>query len=143
MSPYAIDIFWSEEDAGFIAEAPALPGCSAWGASEADAAREVQDAVAAWVQAAEAAGKVNPAPRVVQPIETYSGKFPVRVPRSLHARLARRAAQEGVSLNQFLTGVLASEVVSRRQADASDLALRRLRPGNQPAHPPEQTLFEV
>lgn len=60
MSRYAIDIFWSDEDAGYIAEVPELPGCSAWGASEADAAREVQDAVAAWVQAARAADKAIP-----------------------------------------------------------------------------------
>ncbi len=110
MNRYPINIFWSAEDTGFIAEVPGLPGCSAWGATESDAAREAQDAIAAWVVAAQAAGKTVPAPQVVQPIEAYSGKFLVRVPRSLHARLARRAAQEGVSLNQFLTGVLASEV---------------------------------
>ena len=110
MNHYPINIFWSEEDAGYIADAPDLPGCSAWGATESDAAREAQDAIAAWVQAAVAAGKSVPVPRVVQALEAYSGKFLVRVPRSLHARLARRAAQEGVSLNQFLTCVLAGEV---------------------------------
>ena len=110
MNHYPINIFWSDEDAGFIAEAPDLPGCSAWGATETDAAREARDAIAAWLQAAQAAGKAVPGPQAVRPIEAYSGKFLVRVPRSLHARLARRAAQEGVSLNQFLTGLLASEV---------------------------------
>lgn len=110
MSRYPINIFWSEEDSGFVAEAPDLPGCSAWGATETEAAREIQDAIAAWLQAARAAGKVVPRPRAVQPMEAYSGKFLVRLPRSLHARLARRAAQEGVSLNQLLTGMLASQV---------------------------------
>lgn len=110
MNHYPLTIFWSAEDAGFIAEAPDLPGCNAWGATEADAAREAQDAIAAWLQAARAAGKSVPEPSAVQPLQGYSGKFLVRVPRSLHARLARRAAQEGVSLNQFLTGVLSSEV---------------------------------
>ena len=57
-----------------------------------------------------ATGKAAPGPWPMRPIESYSGKFLVRVPRSLHERLARRAAQEGVSLNQFLTDVLASEV---------------------------------
>ena len=90
---YPLIIFFSEEDAGFIAEAPDLPGCGAWGATEADAAREAQDAIAAWVQAARAAGKAIPVPPVVQPLQAYSGKFLVRVPRSLHARLARRAAR--------------------------------------------------
>lgn len=110
MNHYPINIFWSDEDGGFIAEVPDLPGCSAWGASEADAAREVRDAIAAWKLAAKRSGKAVPPPRGVQPLDAYSGKFLVRVPRSLHARLARRAAQEGVSLNQLLTGLLASQV---------------------------------
>jgi len=107
---YPLNIFWSAEDEGFIAEVPDLPGCSAWGATEADAAHEAQDAIAAWLQAAQAAGKAVPAPHEVLPLQGYSGKFLVRLPRSLHAKLARRAAQEGVSLNQYLTGVLASQV---------------------------------
>lgn len=106
MNLYPPDIFWSEEDEGFIAEVPDLPGCSAWGATEADAAREAQSAIAAWVQAAQAAGNAIPQPRPPQPLQAYSGKFMVRVPRSLHARLARRAAQEGVSLNQLVAATL-------------------------------------
>ena len=104
---YPLNIFWSDDDDGFIAEAPDLPGCSAWGATETDAAREAQDAVAAWVQAALAAGKTLPSPSAAHPLEGYSGKFLVRVPRSLHARLARTARTEGVSLNQYVNGVLA------------------------------------
>jgi predicted RNase H-like HicB family nuclease len=52
---YPLDIFWSAEDKGFIAEAPDLPDCSAWGETEVEAAREAQDAIAAWLQAAKAA----------------------------------------------------------------------------------------
>ena len=66
---YPLIIFFSEEDAGFIAEATDLPGCSAWGATEADAAREAQDAIAAWVRAAQAAGNAVPVPPVVQPLQ--------------------------------------------------------------------------
>lgn len=43
MNRYPLNIFWSTEDKGFIAEAPDLPGCSAWGETEAEAAREAQD----------------------------------------------------------------------------------------------------
>ena len=107
MNRYPLNIFWSDEDAGFIAEVPDLPGCNAWGATEADAAREVKDAIAAWLQAARAAGKPAPTPREVQPLQNYSGKFLVRVPRSVHARLVRSAGAEGVSLNQYVAGVLA------------------------------------
>jgi antitoxin HicB len=107
MTHYPLEIFWSEEDKGFIAEAPDLPGCSAWGATEANAAREAQRAVAAWLEAARAAGREIPKPSVTEPLDRYSGKFVVRVPRSVHARLSRKAKQEGVSLNQLIASVLA------------------------------------
>lgn len=102
MTRYPLDIFWSEEDQGFIAEAPDLPGCSAWGASEAEAAAEMQHAIAAWLEAARAAGRVIPEATTAVSVAHYSGKFLVRVPRSLHARLARLAKAEGVSLNQYV-----------------------------------------
>lgn len=60
MNRYPLNIFWSDEDEGFIAEAPDPPGCSAWGETEADAAREAQGASTAWLQAAEAAGRASP-----------------------------------------------------------------------------------
>ena len=106
MTRYPLEIFWSEEDKGFIAEARDLPGCSAWGATEANAAREAQRAIAAWLEAARAADREIPKPSVTEPLGRYSGKFIVRVPRTVHARLARKAKQEGVSLNQLVSCVL-------------------------------------
>ena len=106
MTRYPLEIFWSEEDKGFIAEARDLPGCSAWGATEANAAREAQRAIAAWLEAARSAGREIPKPSVTEPLDRYSGKFIVRVPRTVHARLARKAKQEGVSLNQLVSSVL-------------------------------------
>ncbi|MEP6484430.1 MAG: type II toxin-antitoxin system HicB family antitoxin [Rudaea sp.] len=99
---YPLDIFWSEEDKGFIAEARDLPGCSAWGASEEDAAREARSAIESWIAAAKAARRKIPAPTATLPIESYSGKFIVRVPKDMHARLARDARKQGVSLNQYI-----------------------------------------
>jgi predicted HicB family RNase H-like nuclease len=55
---------------------------------------------------------------------TYSGKVNLRMPRSLHRDLARRAEEEGVSLNQFMVVVLARAVgeelpdPSEREQDA-------------------------
>ena len=40
----------------------------------------------------------------------HSGKLLVRMPATLHDELARVAQAEGVSLNQLITGVLASSV---------------------------------
>jgi antitoxin HicB len=60
-SRYPIQVFWSEEDAGFIATVPDLPGCSAFGVTQVEAVSEVKDAIAAWIEAMTAAG--NPVPR--------------------------------------------------------------------------------
>ena len=42
--------------------------------------------------------------------KAYSGKVNLRMPRSLHRDLARRAEEEGVSLNQFMVVALARAV---------------------------------
>ena len=53
---YPAHVFWSSEDEGFIAIAPDLPGCSAFGESQQEALTELQDAIAAWIEAAQSAG---------------------------------------------------------------------------------------
>ncbi len=45
----------------------------------------------------------------------YSGRLLLRMPTSLHEELAHASDREGVSLNQFITGVLASAVGWRRE----------------------------
>jgi predicted RNase H-like HicB family nuclease len=58
---YPAQVFWSEEDNGFIALAPDLPGCSAYGENKAAALTELEDAIEAWIAAAKSAG--NPVPK--------------------------------------------------------------------------------
>lgn len=62
MKDYHINIFYSEEDGGYIADIPDLPGCSAFGSSPEEALREVQCAKQAWLEAAQAEGKQVPLP---------------------------------------------------------------------------------
>ena len=103
---YPAEVFWSDEDEGYIAIAPDLPGCSAWGADEATALRELRVAIAAWIDAAKAAGNPIPEPSRPADPEQYSGKFLIRAPRSLHANLSRAARKEGISLNQYVVYLL-------------------------------------
>lgn len=58
-----INIFWSDEDGGYIADIPDLEACSAFGTTPAEALVEVQRAKAARLEAARAAGKRIPVPR--------------------------------------------------------------------------------
>lgn len=57
-----------------------------------------------------------------------SGKLLVRMPRTLHAELARAADEEGVSLNQFITGALTGAVSWRagREGNPAPTRDRRL-----------------
>jgi predicted RNase H-like HicB family nuclease len=60
---YAIEIFYSEEDEGFIAIVPELPGCSAFGRTEEDALREVKIVMQLWLETAKEIGREVPVPQ--------------------------------------------------------------------------------
>jgi len=55
-----INVFYSEEDGGYIADIPDLPHCAAFGESPGEALAEVLEAKAAWIEAAKAEGKLVP-----------------------------------------------------------------------------------
>ena len=63
--------------------------------------------MAAWIEVALEDRQPVPEPKSV---EEYSGKFIVRVPKSLHRDLAETTAREGVSLNQYISAELARAV---------------------------------
>ncbi len=62
MTDYHINIFFSEEDGGYIADVPDLETCSAFGLTPAEALKELLAARAGWVQAAETLAKPVPSP---------------------------------------------------------------------------------
>jgi predicted RNase H-like HicB family nuclease len=108
MTRYPIEVFWSEEDEGYIAIAPDLPGSSAWGKTEADAIRELHAVIDLWLKAARKVGNPIPEPNRRADVN-YSGKFLMRIPKRLHAALARAAKTQGVSLNQYVLYLLTKE----------------------------------
>ena len=63
MKGYHINIFYSEEDRGYIADIPDLKACSAFGKTPAEALAQVEIAKKAWLEAARAEGKSIPKPR--------------------------------------------------------------------------------
>jgi predicted RNase H-like HicB family nuclease len=60
---YAIEIFYSIEDEGYIAIVPELPGCSAFGRSEEEALKEVKIAMSLWLKTAKQIGREIPIPQ--------------------------------------------------------------------------------
>jgi predicted RNase H-like HicB family nuclease len=63
MKDYHINIFYSREDGGYIADIPDLRTCSAFGATPAEALAEVERARDAWLEAARSTGRSVPRPR--------------------------------------------------------------------------------
>ena len=62
MSDYHINIFYSEEDQGYIADIPDLECCSAFGRTAEEALRELEQARDAWLATARAEGRPVPDP---------------------------------------------------------------------------------
>jgi predicted RNase H-like HicB family nuclease len=63
MKDYHINIFYSEDDEGYIADIPDLKFCSAFGETPEEALKEVLIAKTAWLEAALAEGKQVPTPK--------------------------------------------------------------------------------
>lgn len=60
---YHINLFYSKEDEGFIADVPDLRYCSAFGKSPEEALREVQVAMKLWIETARKHKQNIPVPK--------------------------------------------------------------------------------
>jgi predicted RNase H-like HicB family nuclease len=108
--PYAV-ILQQDEDRDWIARIKELSGCIAHGSTPVEALENIEDVKSVWIEDALEAGDSVPGPR--SQAELPSGKRLQRVPRSLHKKLADLAEEEDVSLNQFVTSILAEAVGAR------------------------------
>lgn len=109
-----------DPDGGYFLSYPDLPGCMTQVDSASDIAAAAEDIRSLWLESAHAHNLEIPLPKGTA---GYSGKFLVRVPRSLHRRLAQSAEQEGVSLNQYVVSLLTTnDALSRieRRLDGSE-----------------------
>ena len=74
MNKYAIEIFYSDEDEGYIAVVPELAGCSAFGETEEAVLREVKDAIELWIVTARKEGREIPRPAGREKLRTIVDK---------------------------------------------------------------------
>ena len=114
MRDYHINIFYSEQDGGYIADIPDLEACSAFGETPEEALRQVNVAKAAWIEAARAEGKAIPEPtyrKVVGLVERML---------ALHQKLSTAA-------------IPADKQLYQRQIEATDRQIDGLGPAQQQA----------
>ena len=62
-SKYEIIIYWSEQDAAFLAEVPELPGCMADGQTYQEAITNVERVIQEWIETAKELGRPIPEPK--------------------------------------------------------------------------------
>jgi antitoxin HicB len=117
--PYHVHVGRDDEgaDGAWAARVEELPECTATGTTPEEAVARARGLMATWIQEALDARKTIPQPR---PDPASSGRLLVRMPRTLHAELARAAETEGISLNQLINGVLSAGVGWRRADDGQD-----------------------
>jgi len=90
----------------FEAHVKELPDLKEYGESYEEAYGLAIDAIETTAEAFSEKGRKFPEPNI--PMDDFSGRVTLRLPRSLHRELAKTAEQEEVSLNQFLVSILSN-----------------------------------
>lgn len=104
--PYRI-VIEPDINGGITVYIPELPGCISQGDNLEEAYKMIEDAKRVWIETALEDGIA-----ITEPAnEDFSGKFVVRVPKSLHRLLTEKAKEEGVSLNQYINYRLAKDLI--------------------------------
>jgi predicted HicB family RNase H-like nuclease len=98
---------WSEEDQVYVGHVAEFASLAAHGATPALALREILEVVGAVLEDLMESGEPVPQPLSKR---SFSGKLNLRMPEYLHRHLALEAAQQGVSLNQWINHKLSLPV---------------------------------
>ena len=100
--PYRI-VIQKDPYGGFFAEVEELQGCMTQGETYEEAYNNILDAMAGWLEVALERDLIIPEPASES---QYSGRFTLRIPKTLHKKLAQHAKKENVSLNQYAIHLL-------------------------------------
>ncbi len=100
---YRLELEPDEDEGGYAAYFPELPGCITMGDTIEEAAANALDAKRLWLENALEDGIEIPLP---EKADKYSGQFKLRVPKALHKLLSQHAKKEGISMNQYCVYLL-------------------------------------
>jgi antitoxin HicB len=95
-------VLWSKEDGCYVVTIPAWQNARTHGATLSEATGNARQVLEMLIDSAQRHHEPIPPPE-----RRYSGNLRLRLPVSLHGRLAREAEREGVSLNQWIVSKLA------------------------------------
>jgi len=105
--PYSMVVEFVTDETGdyFFSRVLELDGCMSHGDTREDALESLGEAMEGWIESKLEMGHPIPEPAVT---DKASGKFTLRLPKSLHYKLTKEAEKEGVSLNQYALYKLSS-----------------------------------
>jgi predicted RNase H-like HicB family nuclease len=99
----------ADPDGGYVLIFPDLPGCISQVDTLDDVGPVAEEIRSLWIETEYERGADIPPPSY-PPV--YSGKFNLRLPRSLHRRLAEAAERDGVSLNEYVVSILSAGIAA-------------------------------
>lgn len=104
-----------DSDGYWVAENPELRGCIADGETPQEALSSLNEARKLWIESRASQGLDVPVP---QDEPEFSGRFVLRLAKSMHRDLAYEAEREGVSLNTHISNILAGRNAGRESQRA-------------------------
>jgi len=99
--PISVRPLIDDEGSGWVAEFNDLDGCIGTGATAEEAIKDALEAKEALIEALFSDNEEVP-----EPYSSYSGKFPLRMPKSIHRWVDISAKKEGVSANHYINYIL-------------------------------------
>ena len=90
----------------WVAESSDLDGCVGQGETIDEAIEELRINEETWLSIAEEYGFTIPNPSVESEHNEFSGKLSLRLGKRVHAETAKRAREDGLSINQYITNAV-------------------------------------
>ena len=111
--PFAVAPYEDDDFVGYRAFLIDIPAIESLGTTPEEAVADLEDVRKEWFAFAQAKGIHIPNPDTAfSQRADYNGRVTLRMPRSLHQKVAQKAALEGVSLNSYLNSAIERAVVS-------------------------------
>ncbi len=101
---YTYRVTWSEEDGEYVGLCAEFPSLSFLAETPSDALKNMLKLIKETVKDMAENGEATPEPIAEK---DYSGKFMVRIPPEQHRHIVTQAAEQGVSLNRYVSSKLA------------------------------------
>jgi antitoxin HicB len=100
------------EGGGYLVEYPEIPGCMSDGESIEEAILNGREALLDYLAVLKESGVKPPKP------DPAPAQWRQRLPRTLYAKLTKQAESEGVSINSFVTAIIAEAIGAKQGANS-------------------------